>query len=85
MHIENLIGKNPQLAEILTQIKRGADAVFVIQSGFPPSYVVDAGTFDRMRRKLELFEDLSQSEHDVSVGHTITDEEAREHLNEWLK
>ncbi|WP_404408795.1 type II toxin-antitoxin system Phd/YefM family antitoxin [Pseudidiomarina marina] len=85
MKVELVTNLKRQATKILAELHETKEHVLITEHGQPSAYLVDVQDYEFSQRRLRLLEGLACGELDILEGRTLTQEEAENELNQWLK
>ncbi|MDZ7692767.1 MAG: type II toxin-antitoxin system prevent-host-death family antitoxin [Balneolaceae bacterium] len=59
--------------------------MLITEHGKPSAYLVDVKHFEKIQKKLELLEGLVRGEKAILEDRVIPQDEAKKHMQRWLK
>ena len=74
-----------EATKILAELANDHEPILVTEHGKPAAYLVDVETYELQLQRLEIMEGIARGEKAIQEGRTLTQEEAKERLNKWLK
>ncbi|GAA78066.1 antitoxin of toxin-antitoxin stability system [Pseudoalteromonas sp. BSi20495] len=57
----------------------------ITEHGQPSAYLVDVDDYEFMQKRMQILESLAKGEQAISRGETISNVEAKDKMNKWLK
>lgn len=85
MKVELVTNLKRKATEILADLRESREAVLITEHGKPSAYLVNVEDYEFMQWRLELLEGLSRGERAVLEGRTLSQGEAREKMQKWLR
>jgi len=85
MKVELVTNLKRKATEILAELRESREAVLITEHGQPSAYLVNVEDYEFMQRRLELLEGLSKGERAVLGGRTLSQGEAQEKMQKWLR
>ncbi len=85
MRTERVTTLKRQATELLSDIERDKQPIFITQHGLPSAYLVDVETYQLMQQRMGLLEGIARGEQAISQGRVATQAQARTRLARWLK
>ena len=61
------------------------EPVLITEHGQPSAYLVDVDDFEFMQKRMQILEALAKGEQAINRGETLSNIEAKEKMNKWLK
>ena len=74
-----------EATKILAELANDHEPILVTEHGKPAAYLVDVETYELQLQRLEIMEGIARGEKAIQEGRTLSQEEAKERLNKWLK
>ena len=82
--------------EIVTRLKREAtkiladlhetkEPVLITEHGKPSAYLIDADDYEMMQARMQILEGISRGERAILENNILSNTQAREAMNKWLK
>ena len=59
--------------------------MLITEHGQPSAYLVDVDDFEFMQKRMQILEALAKGEQAINRGETLSNIEAKEKMNKWLK
>ena len=85
MKVELVTTLKRQATKILSELHSSKEPVLITEHGQPSAYLVDVDDFEFMQRRMQILEAVAKGELAISRGETISNIEAKEKMNKWLK
>lgn len=85
MKVELVTNLKRQATKILADLHESKEAILITEHGQPSAYLVDVQDYEFMQRRLALLEALSKGERAVLEKRTVSQPQARERMQKWLK
>ena len=74
-----------QATDLLDAVERDREPILITHHGLPSAYLVDAASFENMRRRMALLESIARGEKAIEEGRVLSQAEARQRMGRWLK
>ena len=85
MRVELVTTLKRQATKILSELHSSKEPVLITEHGQPSAYLVDVDDFEFMQKRMQILEALAKGEQAISRGETLSNIEAKEKMNKWLK
>ncbi len=85
MRVELVTTLKRQATKILSELHTTKEPVLITEHGQPSAYLVDVEDFEFMQKRMEILEAVAKGEMAISRGETLSNIEAKEKMNKWLK
>jgi prevent-host-death family protein len=85
MRVELVTTLKRQATKILAELHASKEPVLITEHGQPSAYLVDVDDFEFMQKRMQILEALAKGEQAISHGETMSNIEAKEKMNRWLK
>ncbi|CAM3788032.1 MULTISPECIES: type II toxin-antitoxin system Phd/YefM family antitoxin [Pseudoalteromonas] len=85
MRVELVTTLKRQATKILSELHASKEPVLITEHGQPSAYLVDVDDFEFMQRRMQILEALAKGETAISRGETLSNIDAKEKMNKWLK
>ncbi len=85
MRVELVTTLKRQATKILSELHTSKEPVLITEHGQPSAYLVDVDDFEFMQKRMEILEAVAKGEMAISRGETLSNIEAKEKMNKWLK
>lgn len=85
MRVELVTTLKRQATKILAELHSSKEPVLITEHGQPSAYLVDVDDFEFMQKRMQILEALAKGEQAISRGETLSNIEAKEKMNKWLK
>lgn len=85
MRVELVTTLKRQATKILSELHSSKEPVLITEHGQPSAYLVDVEDFEFMQNRIQILEVLAKGEQAISRGETMSNIEAKEKMNKWLK
>ena len=74
-----------QATKILKDLNASSEPVLITEYGEPSAYLVNINDYEETQRRLEILEGITSGETAIIRNRTLTQAEAEDKLNKWLK
>jgi len=71
--------------DIISSLARSGDTILITQRGRPAAYLVDVETFEGLKEKLAVLENIGRGERAIEEGRIVSHKSARKRMSRWLK
>lgn len=71
--------------DIISSLARSGDPILITQRGRPAAYLVDVETFEGLKEKLAVLENIGRGERAIEEGRIVSHKSARKRMSRWLK
>lgn len=85
MRIELVTTLKRQATKILADLRKSKEPILITEHGQPSAYLVAVDDYEFMQDRLRLLEGLARGERALQEGRTLTQKEAKEAMDKWLK
>ena len=85
MTVALLVKARRKAAKLLPRLGKNVPSFLLTHRGRPKAYLVEAGAYEAMQRRLTVLEGIALGEQDVHKGHLLTQAEVEKRLAKWLK
>ncbi len=85
MRVELVTTLKRQATKILSELHASKEPVLITEHGQPSAYLVDVEDYEFMQKRMEILEAVAKGEMAISRGETLSNIEAKEKMNKWLK
>jgi prevent-host-death family protein len=73
-----------QATRILAEVRRTKAPVLITEHGKPSAYLVDVAAFELMQDRVRILEGIARGERAIQEGRTVTQQDARRRMKQWL-
>ena len=85
MKIEIVTTLKRQATRILSELHESKEPVLITEHGKPSAYLVDVNDYELTQSRMKILEGLSRGENAILDNRVLTQSEAKEKMNKWLK
>jgi len=85
MKVELVTTLKRQATKILEELHQTKEPVLITEHGQPSAYLIDVQDYELMQRRMQILEGIAKGENAILENRTFTHEQAKEHMNKWLK
>lgn len=71
--------------DLLAELKSDKKPILITQHGLPSAYMIDVESYDALKARLSILENIARGEKAVEDGRTLTTMQARKKMQRWLK
>jgi prevent-host-death family protein len=71
--------------EVIARVASDGEPVLITQHGLPAAYLVDVGTYEAMRSRLDLLEGIARGEKAILEKRVVSHREAKRRMARWLE
>lgn len=83
MTAATLVKARRTAAKLLPRLGKKAPSFLLTHRGRPKAYLVEAGAYEAMQRRLTVLEGIALGEQDVRTGRLLTQAEVERRLAKW--
>lgn len=85
MKVELVTTLKRQATKILAELHESKEPVLITEHGQPSAYLVDVDNYEFMQRRMQILEGIARGEKAIFEGRVLSQEQAREKMQKWLK
>ena len=85
MKVELVTNLKRQATRILADLHTSKEPVLITEHGRASAYLLDVDDFELMQRRIEILEGIARGEAAYQEGRVISNSEARDKMEKWLK
>ncbi|WP_199609872.1 type II toxin-antitoxin system Phd/YefM family antitoxin [Flocculibacter collagenilyticus] len=85
MKVELVTTLKRQATKILADLHSTKEPVLITEHGKPSAYLVDVEDYEMMQRRMAILEGIARGEQAIRNDQVVTNEQAKEQMNKWLK
>jgi prevent-host-death family protein len=85
MKVELVTTLKRQATKILEELHKTKEPVLITEHGQPSAYLVDVQDYEFMQRRMEILEGIATGEKAILDNRVLTNKQAREKMEKWLK
>ena len=74
-----------QATKILADLHESKEPVLITEHGQPSAYLIDVEDYEYMQSRMKTLEGVARGETAILENRTLTQDEAKESMNKWLK
>ena len=74
-----------QATKILADLHESKEPVLITEHGQPSAYLIDVEDYEYMQSRMIILEGVARGETAILENCTLTQDEAKESMNKWLK
>lgn len=74
-----------QATQILADLHESKEPILITEYGKPSAYLVDVDDYEFMQNRIKILEGIAKGESALLEGRTLTQQEAKQAFNKWLK
>ena len=71
--------------ELLAEIEKENEPILITHRGVPSAYLVDADSYDKLKRRITLLEGIARGERAIEEGRVLSHNQAKSRMARWLK
>ena len=71
--------------QIIRELNRKHEPIFITEHCKPAAYLVDVRSYGGITQRMELLEGLARGEAAIEGGRVVSHEEAKKRLGRWLR
>ncbi|MFS1704273.1 type II toxin-antitoxin system Phd/YefM family antitoxin [Aestuariibacter sp. GS-14] len=85
MKVELVTTLKRQATKILADLHSSKEPVLITEHGQPSAYLVDVDDFEMMQKRMSILEGIARGEQALRNEQVISNSQAKEQMNKWLK
>ena len=85
MRVELVTTLKRQATKILADLHSSKEPVLITEHGQPSAYLVDVEDYEFMQQRMLILEGVARGEQAIRNGDILSNVEAKEKMNKWLK
>lgn len=85
MKVELVTTLKRQATKILADLHLTKEPVLITEHGQPSAYLIDVDGYEFMQRRIQILEGIARGEKAIFEGRTLSQDQAREKMQQWLK
>ncbi|MFD3284267.1 type II toxin-antitoxin system Phd/YefM family antitoxin [Alteromonas macleodii] len=85
MKVELITTLNRQATKILQDLHTSKESVLITEHGKPSAYLVDVDDYEMMQRRMSILEGIAKGEQAIRNDDVLTNLQAKEKMDKWLK
>lgn len=85
MKVELVTTLKRQATKILADLHATKEPILITEHGQPSAYLVDVEDYEFMQRRMAILEGIAKGERAICEGRTLSQEQAHEKMQKWLK
>jgi len=83
--VELITTLNRQATKILQDLHTSKESVLITEHGKPSAYLVDVDDYEMMQRRMSILEGIAKGEQAIRNDDVLTNLQAKEKMDKWLK
>ena len=84
MKIEIVTSLKRRATKILTDLNKTREPVLITQHGKPSAYLIDAGDYEIMQKRMQILEGIARGELAIAENRVYNQSEAKQKMKKWL-
>jgi prevent-host-death family protein len=85
MKIELVTTLKRQATKILAELHTTKEPVLITEHGKPSAYLIDVEDYELTQQRLMTLEGIARGEQAITQGRVLSQQEAKEKMQKWLK
>lgn len=85
MKVELVTNLKRQATKILADLHNTKEPVLITEHGLPSAYLIDVEDYEFMQHRIAILEGIARGEKAIAEGKTLSQKQAREKMQKWLK
>jgi prevent-host-death family protein len=85
MKVELVTTLKRQATKILADLHATKEPILITEHGQPSAYLIDVDDYEFMQRRMAILEGIARGEKAMFEGRVLSQEQAREKMQKWLK
>jgi prevent-host-death family protein len=74
-----------QATRILSELHESKEPILITEHGKPSAYLVDVDDYELLQYRMQILEGIARGETAALEGRTLSDSQARQKMDKWLK
>lgn len=74
-----------QATKMLAELHESKEPILITEHGQPSAYLLDVSDYEHMVSRMQILEGIAKGEQAIRDGRTVSNDEAKEKMNKWLK
>lgn len=85
MKVELVTTLKRQATKILQDLLTSKEPVLITEHGQPSAYLVDVDDYEMMQKRMSILEGIAKGEQTIRNDDVLTNLQAKEKMDKWLK
>ena len=85
MKVELITTLKRQATKILQDLHTSKESVLITEHGKPSAYLVDVDDYEMMQKRMSILEGIAKGEQAIRNDDVLTNLQAKEKMDKWLK
>jgi prevent-host-death family protein len=85
MKVELVTTLKRQATKILAELHSSKEPVLITEHGKPSAYLISVDNYEFMQRRMQILEGVARGEKAIFEGQILSQQQAREKMQKWLK
>ena len=85
MKVELVTTLKRQATKILQDLLTSKEPVLITEHGQPSAYLVDVDDYEMMQKRMSILEGIAKGEQAIRNDDVLTNLQAKEKMDKWLK
>ncbi len=85
MKVELVTTLKRQATKILQDLNTSKEPVLITEHGQPSAYLVDVDDYEMMQKRMSILEGIAKGEQAIRNDDVLTNLQAKEKMDKWLK
>lgn len=85
MKVELVTTLKRQATKILQDLHISKEPVLITEHGQPSAYLVDVDDYEMMQKRMSILEGIAKGEQAIRNDDVLTNPQAKEKMDKWLK
>ena len=85
MKVELVTTLKRQATKILQDLRSSKEPVLIAEHGQPSAYLVDVDDYEMMQKRMSILEGIAKGEQAIRSDDVLTNRQAKEKMDKWLK
>ena len=85
MKVELVTTLKRQATKILADLHASKEPILITEHGQPSAYLVDVDDFEMMQKRMTILEGIARGEQAIRNEQVVSNTQAKEQMNKWLK
>lgn len=85
MKVELVTTLKRQATKILQDLRTSKEPVLITEHGQPSAYLVDVDDYEMMQKRMSILEGIAKGEQAIRNDDVLTNLQAKEKMDKWLK
>jgi prevent-host-death family protein len=85
MRVELVTSLKRQATKILAELHENKEPILITEHGLPSAYLIDVADYEMMQQRMQILEGIAKGESDIKEGNLLSQSDAKEKMQKWLK